>query len=31
MESNGFGAAAALVDFFRKTHGLPFAGLLIRW
>lgn len=28
---DGFKNGAALFDFFRKAHGLPFRGLLIRW
>ena len=28
---DGFKSAAAMFDWFEKTHGLPFEGLLIRW
>lgn len=28
---DGFESVAAMFDFFEKTHGLPFEGLLIRW
>ncbi len=35
VEADGFGvgylAEDAFFDFFRKTHGLPFWGLLIKW
>lgn len=29
--ADGFESAAAMVDWFEETHGLPFRGLLIRW
>lgn len=28
---DGFGSAGEMMDWFEKTHGLPFEGLLIRW
>ena len=30
-EKDGFGCEAEMLDWFDKTHGLPFEGLLIRW
>ena len=30
-KSDGFETLYDFVDFFRKTHGLPFHGLLIKW
>ena len=29
--SDGFDNARCFYDFFRKTHGLPFYGFLIKW
>lgn len=29
--ADGFESWAHMVDWFRETHGLPFAGQLIRW
>ncbi len=29
--ADGFASAAELIDWFSRTHGLPFEGLLIRW
>ena len=29
--ADGFGCATELLDWFQKTHGLPFAGVVIRW
>jgi hypothetical protein len=29
--ADGFGDWAALRDWFREAHGLPFSGVLIRW
>ncbi len=29
--ADGFDDVAAMRDWFNKTHGLPFSGLLIRW
>ena len=28
---DGFESHAEMLDWFEKTHGLPFTGLLIRW
>ncbi len=28
---DGFATFEAMAEFFRKTHGLPFTGVLIRW
>jgi len=30
-QRDGFDDHAGFVDFFKKTHGLPFSGLMIRW
>lgn len=30
-QADGFIDALALLDWFDKTHGLPFAGVLIKW
>jgi len=30
-EDDGFVLAEDLIDWFKKTHGLPFEGVLIRW
>jgi len=30
-ELDGFGSALEMVDWFRRTHGLPFVGVVIRW
>lgn len=29
--SDGFSSWSEMLDWFEKTHGLPFKGLLIRW
>lgn len=29
--ADGFATRGEFLDFFRKTHGLPFHGLLIKW
>jgi len=31
IRADGFKSAKKFYDFFRKTHGLPFWGLLIKW
>lgn len=30
-KNDGFNSYGDFIDFFRKTHGLPFYGLLIKW
>ena len=30
-KADGFGSWEEMLDWFEKTHGLPFEGLLIRW
>jgi hypothetical protein len=30
-KADGFNSFVDMIDFFRKTHGLPFYGLLIKW
>lgn len=29
--ADGFSCATDMLDWFRETHGLPFAGFIIRW
>lgn len=31
VHADGFKSTADFMEFFRKTHGLPFAGVVIRW
>jgi hypothetical protein len=30
-KADGFDSAAAFIQFFKDTHGLPFSGQLVRW